>query len=80
MRSTRLGFRCALLILVGSFSPDAMAYIGPGVGTGLIVTVLGLLASLVLAVVGIVYYPLKRFFKHWKDRRARKRGENDVDR
>ena len=79
MRSTRLGFGSVFLILVGTSSPDAMAYIGPGAGAGLIATVLGLLAALVLAVFGIVYYPLKRFFTKRRNRRGRKYDGNESD-
>ena len=72
MRSTRLGFGWALITLVATSSSDAMAYIGPGAGAGLIATVLGLLAALVLAVFGIIYYPLKRFLANRRTRRDRK--------
>lgn len=80
MRSTRLGFGWLLLILAGISSPDAMAYIGPGAGAGLIATVLGVLAALVLAVFGIVYYPLKRFLTNRRNRRTRKDDGNESDR
>ena len=46
----------------------AWAYIGPGVGTGVIATVIGVLGALILALVGIVYYPIKRFIKSRKAR------------
>ena len=41
----------------------AEAYIGPGLGTGVIGVVLGILASIVLMLIAIVWYPLKRLFK-----------------
>ena len=41
----------------------AEAYIGPGLGTGVIGVVLGILASIALALMAIVWYPLKRLFK-----------------
>ncbi|WP_119304844.1 hypothetical protein [Dongia deserti] len=41
----------------------AAAYIGPGVGAGMIATVLGILTAIALAVVAIVWYPLKRLLK-----------------
>lgn len=80
MRSTRLVFGWLLPILAGVSSPAAMAYIGPGAGAGLIATVLGVLAALVLAVFGIVYYPLKRFLTNRRNRRARKDDGNESDR
>ena len=41
----------------------AYAYIGPGLGVGVIATVLGILGSIILAVFAVVWYPLKRLFK-----------------
>ena len=41
----------------------AHAYIGPGAGAGTIAVVLGILSSIFLAFVGIVWYPIKRLFK-----------------
>lgn len=49
----------ALLMLA---SPAA-AYIGPGVGAGAIAVVLGVLASLVMAVFAILWYPVKRLVR-----------------
>ncbi|MFH1405583.1 MAG: hypothetical protein ABIH21_05885 [Patescibacteria group bacterium] len=41
----------------------AEAYIGPGLGTGVIGVVVGILTSIVLMLMAIVWYPLKRLFK-----------------
>lgn len=49
----------ALLVL---FSAPAMAYVGPGLGMGVIGTIFGVLAAIVLAVFGLLWYPLKRRF------------------
>ena len=45
---------------------SAHAYIGPGVGAGAIATVLGLLGALLMAVVGLIYFPIKRMIKKRK--------------
>lgn len=39
---------------------EAHAYVGPGLGLGALGVVLGLLLSMALAVLGLVWYPLKR--------------------
>lgn len=71
MRSSRLGVLFwSWTFVVATFSSESMAYIGPGAGAGLIATVLGVLAAIVLAVFGVVYYPLKRFLRKWRARRA----------
>lgn len=47
-----------------AFLPDAaLAYVGPGAGLTAIGTVLALLGALALAVVGFVWYPLKRMLQ-----------------
>jgi hypothetical protein len=80
MRSNRQGFGWVVVIFIATLAAEAMAYIGPGVGGGALATALGLLAAIVLAVLGIVFYPLKRFFKNWKARRKRENDENEGDR
>jgi hypothetical protein len=47
------------------FNPT-YAYIGPGASGGLIATILGIIGSILLAIFGILYYPIKRFLKNRK--------------
>ena len=44
-------------------SVTAHAYTGPGLGTGVIGVVLGILTAIGLALIAIIWYPLKRLFK-----------------
>ena len=39
------------------------AYIGPGMGGGVIAITLGFIAAIFLALFGILYYPIKRVIK-----------------
>ena len=55
-----------LLTLIISIPSSLFGYIGPGMGGGLIATILGILGSIILAVFGILYYPIKRFYKKRK--------------
>jgi hypothetical protein len=48
----------------------AYAYVGPGVGAGTIAIVLGILSSIFLAFVGIIWYPVKRLMKGRKASKA----------
>jgi hypothetical protein len=50
------------ILLAMSF--QSQAYIGPGTGLGAIISVLGVIGAILLATIGIVYYPLKRFIKN----------------
>jgi hypothetical protein len=55
----------------------AHAYVGPGVGAGTIAVVLGILSSIFLAFVGIIWYPIKRLIRGIKGAKNRKPGSPD---
>ena len=44
-------------------------YIGPGASGGMIATILGIIGSVLLAIFGILYYPIKRFLKNRKKKK-----------
>jgi hypothetical protein len=46
---------------------DTAAYVGPGAGLTVIGTVLGVIGALLLAIVGFVWYPLKRLTAKLRD-------------
>lgn len=52
---------------------DASAYLGPGLGAGAVAIVIGIVLSLFLGLISVIYYPIKRFLKN------RKRGGNGSD-
>jgi len=65
----RINLLCVLVAVAFMLcfpSPSAQAYIGPGVGAGLMATVLGVVSSIVLLLVSIIYYPIKRAVKMLK--------------
>lgn len=53
----------------------AQAYIGPGMGAGAISVVLGVLASIFLAFLAVLWYPFKRLLKQRKKRSQVNPGE-----
>ena len=55
-----------LIIILLSISSPASAYIGPGMGGGVIAAVLGVVGAILLALFGILYYPIKRMLKNKK--------------
>ncbi|MDI3338405.1 hypothetical protein QKW60_18495 [Defluviimonas aestuarii] len=55
----------------------AMAYIGPGVGAGAIAAVLGVIGSIFLAIVAVLYYPIKRMLKGRKSKVAKGSGDGE---
>ena len=52
-----------LLIILPNF---AFAYVGPGMGGGLIVAVLGIFVAIFLALFGVIYYPIKKMINKKK--------------
>lgn len=70
MQKTLFPALIAALVLAGLPSA-ALAYIGPGVGAGAIAAVLGVLGSIFLAIVAVLYYPIKRMMKGRKAKAAK---------
>ena len=46
-----------------------LAYIGPGMGGGVIAAIFGIIAAFFIGLWGILYYPIKRAFKNKKKKR-----------
>lgn len=58
--------RLALASALLSLAPTAHAYIGPGMGGGALAATLGILVAFLLALIGLVWYPLKKLIKKLK--------------
>lgn len=61
-------------VILSLHPASASAYIGPGVGAGAIAAVVGVLGSIFLAIVAVVYYPIKRLLKGGKNKGAKAPG------
>lgn len=59
-----------LIMLLLVLPLTAHAYIGPGMGAGAIAIVLGILASIFLALFALLWYPFKRLLKKKKSKPA----------
>jgi hypothetical protein len=53
----------AAATLFGMAAAPAAAYVGPGAGLSAIGVLLALIATVLLAVIGFVWYPLRRLFR-----------------
>lgn len=56
-----------LLLLLLFQSLPAFAYVGPGTGLSAIGTILAFLGSILLLIVGFLWYPIKRLIKSRKN-------------
>ena len=62
------------------FPLTAHAYIGPGLGSGVIGVVLGILTALFLAMTALIWYPLKRLYKLvFKPKESSPESSDSVD-
>lgn len=69
--------RCLLALVLLLQAPMAVAYIGPGLGLGVIGVVLGMLVAIVLAIFAVLWYPLKRMFKKEAKSTTQEKPEKD---
>ena len=60
---------CIFILL--SFSNAASAYIGPGLGLGLIGAILGLVFSFFVLLFAILWFPLKKIIKKNKNNKKK---------
>jgi predicted RND superfamily exporter protein len=58
-------------------SLPSYAYIGPGMGGGVIAAIVGFFAAILLGLWGILYYPIKRALKNRKDKKMSMKDSND---
>ena len=64
-----------LIILMTISQPFPVhAYVGPGLGLGALGLILGVIASIILAIIGILWYPSKRII-----RKLRKTKPKNID-
>jgi len=58
-----------LLVSFLLLSFPAIAYIGPGMGGGVIAAIIGFFAAILLGLWAILYYPIKRALKKRQERK-----------
>ena len=55
-----------MISFIFSSANSLFAYIGPGMGGGVIAAIFGIIAAFFLGLWGILYYPIKRALKNKK--------------
>lgn len=71
-------FRQIVLAIIGlivAVPEAAHAYIGPGLGLSVLATIGAIVATLVLFLVSIVYFPIKRLMARKKNKREDENNE-----
>ena len=60
-----------------SFVSAAYAYLGPGVGGGVIAATIGVIVAIIAALFGLIWFPVKRLLKKRKEKKENQ--QNKVD-
>jgi len=69
----------AALALLAATPGVAEAYLGPGLGMGAISVAFGIIGSIFMAIVAIVWYPFKRLLRRRRRTPAPKAGDAAAD-
>ena len=64
--------KLVMIVYIFSNATPLLAYIGPGMGGGVIAAIFGIIAAFFLGLWGILYYPIKRALKNKKVKKKMK--------
>ncbi len=68
------GAICAVSIGLLALSSPAAAYIGPGLGLGVIASIFGAIAAFLMMVAGLIWYPVKVMLRKRKEKKTAAAG------
>jgi len=61
-----------ITVIIFLIPTSANAYLGPGIGGGVIAATIGIIIAIFAAIFGILWFPIKRFLKKRKDNKKKK--------
>ena len=67
--------RILLMIILLALTSPAFAYVGPGAGISVLGSLLGILATIFVAIGAILFWPLRKYLKRRKLRRSSMAGK-----
>lgn len=62
-------FKLIISTLLLLFSKSSYAYLGPGVGGGLIAATIGIIVAIFAALFGLIWFPIKRILRKRKEKK-----------
>lgn len=68
------------IVIFFSISSNSFAYLGPGMGGGIIAATLGVVLAIIVGLFGILWFPIKRLIKNKKKEKEKDKSyklEND---
>ncbi len=60
------------------YSNNANAYLGPGLGGGVIAATIGIIVAIFAALFGLIWFPVKRLLKNRKEKKEQ-RQQDKID-
>lgn len=76
--NSKLTFLAVATMLLVFVPAQAQAYLGPGLGMGAISVAFGVIGSIFLAIVGIIWYPFKRLLRKMRRAKQDKKPQQDM--
>ena len=71
-------YKLALIIfLILNMNTPSIAYLGPGVGGGVIAATIGIIIAIFAAILGLIWFPIKRLLKRKKE--IKEKSQNKID-
>ena len=62
-----------------SISSKSFAYLGPGMGGGIIAATLGVVVAIIVGLFGILWFPIKRLIKNKKKEKEKDKSYNKLE-
>ena len=59
-----------ILLILFNYSSYANAYIGPGIGLGALISVVGVILAIIFLLIALIWFPLKRYLRKKIDKKA----------
>ena len=66
-----------LILFCFSYSSAAFAYLGPGIGGGVIAATIGIVVAIFAGLFGLIWFPLKRLLKKRKEKKKQQQDKID---
>ena len=60
-----------------SYSSAAFAYLGPGIGGGVVAATIGIIVAIFAALFGLIWFPVKRILKSREEKKKQQQDKID---
>tara|TARA_B100000989_G_C19499348_1_gene453537 strand:- start:708 stop:938 length:231 start_codon:yes stop_codon:yes gene_type:complete len=67
------------IVIFFSISSNSFAYLGPGMGGGIIAATLGVVLAIIVGLFGILWFPIKRLIKNKKKEKEKDKSYNQSE-